>query len=168
MPNIGTETIGDTDRGMDQVLRGIQITMPAGSFAAGVSITAHIRNPSGSENWAAAIYATGATNADLLAQSAIRTNIATSYTWETFSGGGLATFTPAASTSYLIVVASEANADAEIRFVAGSGVNQNVDSVNPVNMTVEPMNADGRNYSIYMTYSDAATGVKRMLLLGAG
>lgn len=155
MPTIGNTNIGGSGtRAMDQVIRGLDITMPSGSNSAGVTITAYLTNPSGTEAFSAAVYASGANNAALLAESASRSDI-TAAGWYTFSGGGLATFTPAASTAYVIVVGSYTNADATINYDDGAGRNQSISGVGPIVMTVEPMNSDARTYSVYMTYTEA-------------
>jgi hypothetical protein len=157
------DTIGNTNigasgtRALDEVIRGIEVTMPSGTFAASVTLTAYLTNPSGTEAFTCAVYGSAANNAALLAESAARTDI-TSAGWYTFSGGTLASFTPSATTTYIIVCGSYSNADATINYDDGAGRNQSISGVAPIVMTVEPMNSDLRTHSVYMTYSVASSG----------
>lgn len=154
--DIGTTTIGGSQRSMNDTMRGHLITMPTGTFAAGVTVSCYVRDPTSSgTEWTASIWA--ADGSTLAVESAVRTNITTA-AWYTFSGGTLATFTPAASTQYYVMCGNEADADADIAHAAGTGQNATITQVNPTTQLAPPIASDARDYSLYMTYSLASSG----------
>lgn len=148
---------GPDYRSLDGNARGRTVTMPSGTFSAGVTITGYITDSGTGDDFTAAIVS-DSDDMTVLAESAVRTDISTAGSY-TFSGGTLATFTPAASTTYHIVIGSTSASGAQINFgpetdvgAAGSG---GISGVNPM---VFPfvIGADAsRGYSIYMTYSEA-------------
>lgn len=155
MPNIGYETIGGTTRTLNGSVRGLKITMTEGG-AAGVTITARVEDAATGDSFRAAVI-NGTDNQTVLAESTIRTDISTA-NWYTFSGGGLATFTPANGTTYIIVVASNSAADANI-YHDGAAASPYVGWVQGIT-AIDPLTPNGalsedatRDFSIYMTYT---------------
>ncbi len=164
MPNIGRETIGVGTRSLNGNAKGLRITMPAGSFAAGVTISAYIADSATGAEFTAFIMQFSDL-ATILAEGTFRANISTAG-WYTFSGSGLATFTPAASTDYVIGVAStSAGASTcaqDTAGLTGYTVVSGVTDCTPLTFSGSPPRIAvdaGRDYSIYMTYTDASSGL---------
>lgn len=155
MPNIGRETIAVNPRAVNSgSIKGLRITM-AEAGSAGVTITAYVSDSATGDGFRCALIQDG-DKTTVLASSDIRTDISTAG-WYTFSGGGLASFTPANATSYVLAVSSNsaANANAyedDASLDAWAGATSAFD---PLALSGAMTSDAIRDYSIYMTYTAA-------------
>ncbi len=171
--NIGRETIGSGTRNLSQNAKGLRITMPSGTFAAGVTISCHLGDTDAGGEEFIGFVVQSADQQTVIAQSTARTDITTTQ-WYTFSGDSLATFTPVASTAYIIGCASTATSGAiaskDDASLDGFAALDTVADVTPLTWGSTPgLTSDAvRDYSVYMTYNTASGGTSRigLTLLG--
>lgn len=154
--NVGRESVGASSRNLSQLAKGLRITMPAGGYAPGVTISCHVGDTdAGGEEFVAFILQS-ADASTILAQSAARTDISAT-TWYEFSGSSLATFQPVGGTAYIIGCASTATSGAiftqDDAGLEGFASNDIVADVTPLTWGSTPGLASDsvRDYSVYLT-----------------
>lgn len=165
MPDIGRTTVGVNTRGINSLgCNGLRITMTEAG-AAGVTITAYIEDTATGDQFRACVI-DDADKSVVVASSNIRTNISTAG-WYTFSGGSLATFTPANATAYVIGVLSDSAAGAVIYEddIGADGYAGQASAIDPLAFTFDMEPDVNRDFSIYMTYT-AAGGSGRSRNIG--
>lgn len=158
MPNSGRETVGVNTRAINSLgCNGLRITMTEAG-AAGVTISAYIEDTATGDQFRACVI-DDTDKSVVLASSNIRTDIST-VGWYTFSGGSLATFTPADATAYVIGVLSDSAAGANVyEDDAGlEGYAGQASAIDPLAFTFDMEPDTARDYSIYMTYTAAGGG----------
>jgi hypothetical protein len=161
VPNIGIETDGSAGRACNGDLKGQEITMTEAGTAS--TISAYVQS-TGTHSMYAYIY-DGSGN--LLDQSAERTDISTTAGWHTFTG-----FTQSLSnaTTYVICVGADSSNSCNLYWntqdpndgQTTTGFPAYTDATNPV----DPATFSGdstREFSIYLTYTQAASGVGRLI-----
>src|SRR5690606_10891040 len=167
MPDIGYQSpSGDGEQSLLS-LRGNVITMTEDGEA-GVTLTFRIFDNASTAGDSVKACIFDATDDSLLAESAVRTDITTEAEY-TFSGGGLATFTPANAASYIIcVLANSSTVRAVYDNVASPGgiqvTDQDASTFGPPAAFSAFGSApnDTRSAIAWMTYTSAGSGTQEV------